>query len=734
MCLLVIAVLLKNPQLNSDILSLLPESEPRLADVERHFFASNKHRVIFSVTGKQAAQVHDQLQSWLGEKGLNQDFQTPKIKEIAEFYSPYIGRLISDEYKTSLTSPEAFQRYYFSKLSQVAHPYISSTINNDPSLSLASFLNQNITSLQQFNVHNGRLTANKNGVMYYLVFARINENGFSVNQSVELSNTIRQELVELASTYPDAQVRYSGALFHTSANVSQAKYEMALFGSLSLLAVILIVSWVFRSISALWIASFTVVSAVLGGAIALVAMFAHIHVLTLVFAVTLIGIAVDYAFHGMLDLTVHESLGFSKGLKSALLLSLTTTALGYASLFFSPMLLLTQVGVFVVAGLFSAWLCARLLLPQWQRKITVTKTVQQYALKFRDCVTHYINMRIVIFSMALVVIITSYLMKPVSFNNDVRLLNASPISLVENENFHRTLLAKGDGQIMILYAQNPAQLLEKLTSVKRKLLQQYPTASVNTVSDLVPSYKTQSSNVQLMQKSSDQGILQPIVSMTGQPVTITNNQLTLAAALNSPLRDIIHQQVIISDNVTASWFMVNGIDIDTELLVDFASDYDDLVLYNKVAMISAGLAHYNDSLLATLWVAGLFAVLLFTWRFGLPNALKQGSVLLLTLGLILTICNLLQGSLSIFNLLGCLLVMALAIDYVVFYQINKVCVSNLIAITLSAISSMWVFGMLVASLTPAIFSFGLTVIIGLVAIYLLAPLTLTPASIKDEVQ
>ena len=89
----------------------------------------------------------------------------------------------------------------------------------------------------------------------------------------------------------------------------------------------------------------------------------------------------------------------------------------------------------------------------------------------------------------------------------------------------------------------------------------------------------------------------------------------------------------------------------------------------------------------------------------------------------LWVCNAIQGSLSLFNLLGALLVIALAIDYLVFYQINKLEPKNVLAISLSAASSMWVFGMLSASDTPAIFSFGLSVMVGILAIYFLSPLS-----------
>ena len=155
-------------------------------------------------------------------------------------------------------------------------------------------------------------------------------------------------------------------------------------------------------------------------------------------------------------------------------------------------------------------------------------------------------------------------------------------------------------------------------------------------------------------------------------------------------------------------------------------------MYDKVALITEGLSHYSQSLLVTLLIAMTFAVLLFTFKFGFKTACKQGLILALTLTAVLLLCSSIQSQLSIFNLLGCLLILALAIDYLVFYQINKLVQSNVLAISLSAASSMWVFGMLAVSKTPAIFSFGLTVLVGLMCIYILAPLSVALPNNKEK--
>ncbi|NMM42423.1 transporter [Pseudoalteromonas arctica] len=728
--LLAVVITLQKPHIDSDILALMPQSDTRIDNVEAHFFAANKQQVMFSITGGSAKQVHDKLNKWLIDNGLPARFNVPRIDTLSQFYAPYAGRLLSEEYLAALENQHTFSTFYNQKLSQLADPFVSATINLDASLSLASFLTEQMQNLQTFNLEENRLTAIHHDAKYYLLFAQISDNAFGIEQAQQLSTSIEQQLQQLAVDFPQTQVRYSGAVFHTSANASQAKYEMTLFGTLSLLALITMIVWVFRSSVALWLASLTVLSAIFGGAAVLLVVFSQVHILTLVFAVTLIGIAIDYSFHGMLDLSSGKQKGYSRGLKLALLLSLLTTSLGYASLFFSPMLLLAQVGVFVVAGLFCAWLCTLLITRQWQHQLIIAAPILNIADKLSVILLHWLQLRRYVILASIGLITACYLHTPVSLNNDVRLLNASPQALIENEAFHLSLLGQDNGRIMIMFADDEQALLEQLTRFKVALQLRSPDAKLNVLSDLLPSRAMQERNSVLVQAKQNQGVFTASESISGQPFSVSTITLTLDALLTSPLAPLVEQQVMRGDEFVASWFMVT--DVPMSVLADFASADPQLLIYNKVALLSEGLTHYSHSLFITLGCALLLAAFLFAWRFKMKCAFKQSAVLVLTIAIILSLCSVLQGSLSIFNLLGSLLVMALSIDYLVFYQINQLSRENIIAISLSAASSMWVFGMLAMSITPAIYSFGLTIMIGLVAIFVLAPLTLDVPKSKEN--
>ena len=233
-----------------------------------------------------------------------------------------------------------------------------------------------------------------------------------------------------------------------------------------------------------------------------------------------------------------------------------TTTLGYASLFFSPVQLLTQVGVFVVAGLITAWLTTLLLLPSWQARLTISVEAGKFAEKLSALLKSIHRQKVAIILLLLVSLSVFSLLKPPVLNDDVKLLNASPQVLMNNEALHMSLLGKNNGQIMIMFAENAEQLLLKQEALKVKIKQQGGQALM--LSDLVPSASTQQKNNNEMRVH--HASLDVVTQLTGSPLVLSDSILTLDAALDSPLGPLIANQVILNNEFAASWFMVTGID------------------------------------------------------------------------------------------------------------------------------------------------------------------------------
>ena len=714
---------LSKPTFSADMFSLLPKSHSQIAHAEDVFFQQNANRIMFSFAGNNKNKAFDDFQKWLDVNAIKSTFNFPSVNDLAQTFSPFKHALLSDTYKQILSEKTTFEHYYLEQLNQLGNPFVSATLSKDTSLSLAAFIEDNLRQSQLFTLEQGRLTRRLKGVEYRVILANLAPENLGVNKSIDLADTIIKQINILNKTYPDLSITYSGVLFHTAENAKQAKYEMSLFGGISLLALIVMVFWVFRRLNSILLASFTVLSALIGGAIAMVLLFNTIHLLTLVFAVTLIGIAIDYAFHGMTDLAKKEhEKGYSRGTQSALLLSLITTTLGYLCLLGAPLTLLSQVGVFVIAGLVSAWLFTVLVLPLWQSTLTLSPPSLLMSQKLIQVFLHCNSLKKPILITLLALISALFLIKPISFNDDVKLLNASSEHLMLNEKKHLLLLGQWDSQIVFMFADSDEALLQKQEQFLNRLTQLNPNFKHNSISHWLPSLQKQRHNQVLFEQAKNEGTLDIAERVTGQALVSTKAPLlTYETLATSTFKPLLLSQMVVEQEQSITWVSISGISADQ--LINEVEKNNGIYLYNKPKQISALLSDYREYLLLSLVLAGFISWLLFSWRFTIRIALLQVTILSVVVLGMLWICNAIQGSLSLFNLLGALLVIALAIDYLVFYQINKLEPKNVLAISLSAASSMWVFGMLSASDTPAIFSFGLSVMVGILAIYFLSPLS-----------
>ena len=82
------------------------------------------------------------------------------------------------------------------------------------------------------------------------------------------------------------------------------------------------------------------------------------------------------------------------------------------------------------------------------------------------------------------------------------------------------------------------------------------------------------------------------------------------------------------------------------------------------------------------------------------------------------------STLNLFNLLALILIIGIGIDYTLFFAEKARSQSTLLAITLSALTTLLSFGLLSLSQTHAIHSFGITVLSGIFIAWLLSPLAI----------
>ncbi|HEX5693833.1 MAG TPA: hypothetical protein VFY00_04340, partial [Arenimonas sp.] len=157
----------------------------------------------------------------------------------------------------------------------------------------------------------------------------------------------------------------AGVPLHAEAAAAQASQEVATIGLGSLLAVLVLVWLAFRSLRPILLVALSLAVGVAAGVAATAAVFGQVHLLTLVFGASLVGVAEDYGIHYFAsrqqDKVAPRPL--MRRLLPALALALATSVIAYLTLAIAPFPGLRQMAVFSAAGLGAAFLTVVLWFP-----------------------------------------------------------------------------------------------------------------------------------------------------------------------------------------------------------------------------------------------------------------------------------------------------------------------------------------------------------------------------------
>ncbi|SDC50450.1 MMPL family transporter [Paraburkholderia lycopersici] len=197
--------------------------------------------------------------------------------------------------------------------------------------------------------------------------------GSDTDAQARAIDAVRQAFDAAARSLPNAsayQVSMTGPGVFAVAARDAIRRDVERLSTLSLLFIVALLFTLYRSPRTLALGLLPVLSGVAGGIAAVSLAFGTVHGLTLGFGTTLIGEAVDYPIY----LFVQSSQGGRQGGDTmrawlaaywpTIRLGVLTSVCGFASMLFSGFPGLVQLGLYSIAGLVSAALVTRFVLPQ----------------------------------------------------------------------------------------------------------------------------------------------------------------------------------------------------------------------------------------------------------------------------------------------------------------------------------------------------------------------------------
>jgi len=601
----------------------------------------------------------------------------------------------------------------------------------------------------------GRLFVEGDGKQYVLLPLMLKVPAFSMDAQHSVVPLLAQAADAARKAVPQADVITTGVVLHAAAASAQAGGEVSTIGLGSLIGIVLLTWFTFRSIKPIALILLSITIGCAGALSVCWLLFGRVHLLTLVFGASLIGVAQDYGIYFLCNRLSADaeldSVALLKRLLPGLALTLLAAVIGYAGLALTPFPGLQQMAVFSALGLIFAWLTVVFWFPALVRGGSLQSG--PLARRYGALLAHWPQLRgnrngWIVF--ALFALVAAIGCARLGANDDIRLLQTPPPHLVQDQlRLSKLLDAPTPVQFFLVRGNSDEAVLQREEVLKQRLdslIAQHKLNGYQAMSNWVPSLQTQNVRRALIEQKllNDGGALKEVADKTGEDAgwvadTRTNllqnaTPLTVTEFLRTPASEPWrHLWLGKVDGVTASIVALRGLhNADLPLMQQAATGLEGVQWVDKVGEISAVLGHYR----ATMgWVVTVAYVLVFallfaryrgrTWRVLAPTAAASVATLAL-LGW--------SGqNLQLFHVLALMLLLGVGVDYGIFMQEHpsRRDATPWLAVGLSAANTILSFGLLALSHTPALRAFGLTMLIGIAIVWMIVP-CFRKGSVEDE--
>lgn len=693
---------LPKARFSSDITALLP-ADRELGDVAQR------------LTGAQAGKL--QL---LYSAGSNTDnallaidgveaAEPTTLNELQQYFAPHAARLLTPQQREQLQQPDAALRAAIARYYSPSQLLLD--IANDPFGYQAQYLQQLPQGFSGLEPGEGGLQTRDTPPLRY--------GRYSVPQAAvpEVEVALAKAKADGAST-----IISSGAPLHIYRATTQALSEATIIGGGSMLAIVLLLLWLFGSLKPLLTTGIVIALGCGAGLLACLLVFAELQVIGLVFAVGVIGLAVDYVFHAALSGDHRSDGAVATPLAKNLLLACLSSVLCYLCLLFQPIGLLNQVAVFAAVGLFTSLLVVLLLpLNHRSRDATSGALSQLRQLQFLP------GSGTVALAIVAAAAFTAASFGYLYINNNLTALYAADADLQQNEQqFAERSGQRASGATLLFTGENEQQVLER----QEAFLTEQPDAAL-CAAGFSPSLQRQQENVELLAALYTPARLGQFAVALGLDASWIARQLQNFAANRQPQPMTLPADLSLLA-ATASGSSAVAKTIAPCLVFTgsqgaaktYAGDHEGVKYHDFVANSNAALNRLSKAaalglaagcLLVALWL--LLRLGLRRWRLALamlclPVTACLGAVLL---------AGLMQPGLNIFHVVALFLVFGIGIDYAVFaFSKQSIHSHTPLAIACSGLTSILAFGLLGLSSNPAVASFGAVVAFGITIAAVLA--------------
>ncbi|HGZ6835638.1 TPA: MMPL family transporter, partial [Vibrio parahaemolyticus] len=354
--------------IETNILKLLPKNQqnPVAEQAFESVSASMSDKVIFVITAPDknalfaaAAEFDNGLRQSNHFRDVVGKISPQEQQAWASYYFKHRFQLLTPQQRERLSqNPEQQVQHVIQSLYNPFSGVTGQELQNDPFLLFRDYLSQVTQQSSSFRLDNGYLSVEKDDAQYLLITAELKDSPYSLTGQLAVPDI--QSLEQSVAQKYGAEVAHTGVLFYADFGTQSAKSEISTIGVFSLLGIIALFVLVFRSVMPLSLALLSITIGLLVALSVTTWIFGKVHLFSLVFGASLIGVSIDYAFHYLTErLAAGNEWDSEQGLKHifiAITLGLITSLIGYLGMLVAPFPGLQQLALFSSIGLIAAYI------------------------------------------------------------------------------------------------------------------------------------------------------------------------------------------------------------------------------------------------------------------------------------------------------------------------------------------------------------------------------------------
>jgi predicted exporter len=705
--------------IETDLLALLPRDERDAAAEEalRHLADSASRSIVVLVTGP--TEDVSQAAADVYAVALKSERLRPVPSRTAlslDELAVYRDRLLTPSQRARLerSSPEELEQLALMQLQQPVGQRLGD-FRDDPLALFPEFLRERAQATKVRPV-NGHLMADRSVLLRFELVGA----AFALDGNAHLANALEAAKAVVPA---GVEVLAAGVPLFAEAAATQANGEVSTVGTGSLLAILLIMFFAFRSPRPLLLVVLSVGMGVALGLSVCVLVFGKVHLMTLVFGAGLVGVAEDYGIHYFASRQAEPNRDrreLLQHLTPGLFLALLTSVAGYVMLTLAPMPGLRQVALFSSMGLLGAFLTVLAWFPILDRgEMKQTRFSQVWA-GTREKWPSLSNRGIAI-AVVVVAIISGLGISRLKPLDDVRALQSSPPALLDaQKTVAQRIGLPSPAQFFIVRGDTEAERLEREEALAAKLDGLKETGVLtgyDAVSSWVPSPKRQDAQQALYVKSRDAVLTRLADELEEGSPAPASPVLTVDAALKTSIGEVL-RPLWMKD---ASVVLVHA--PSRERLSELAalSSLPGVRFVDRTADLSSIMQRWRTGMTELLAVGYAIIFAALWWRFR-GRAWRALLPTLVASALAMATVGFLGEPMTLFHVLALWLLLGMGVDYGIFLQEHEHGGEAWLAVGLGAVSTLLSFGLLAVSTTPAIHAFGVTLGVGVTLVWLISPM------------